>query len=110
MAINFEAANMAGYNNPKIEVFPAALTDEGELRDAPPASIIVDCINRGSIPFLSLTTADRVQTNIFTLTGIVEQPSGGPEICFTAVTEAEVLAIRYYEGSVTLSMKELPVV
>ena len=25
MAINFEAANMAGYNNPKIEVFKAAL-------------------------------------------------------------------------------------
>ena len=25
MAINFEAANMAGYNNPKIEVFKAII-------------------------------------------------------------------------------------
>ena len=25
MAINFEAANMAGYNNPKIEVFKATI-------------------------------------------------------------------------------------
>ena len=28
MAINFEAANMAGYNNPKIEVFKAAADPE----------------------------------------------------------------------------------
>ena len=59
MAINFEAANMAGYNNPKIEVFEAVLSSSGALLDRYPAkSVILNCINRGSIPVIIL----RVET------------------------------------------------
>ena len=54
MAINFEAANMAGYNNPKIEVFEVVLGESG-VEQFPKKSVISDCINRGSIPFILIT-------------------------------------------------------
>ena len=56
MAINFEAANMAGYNNPKIEVFKAAANVETDtLISAPSKSEILRCLTRGSIPAILLT-------------------------------------------------------
>ena len=56
MAINFEAANMAGYNNPKIEVFKAAANVETDaLISAPSKSEIIRCLTRGSIPAILLT-------------------------------------------------------
>ena len=58
MAINFEAANMAGYNNPKIEVFKAVLNNEGAGLDSYPAkSIILNCLSRGSFPVIMLSVA-----------------------------------------------------
>ena len=54
MAINFEAANMAGYNNPKIEVFEAVLNEQNELIQKPRKTDILNCINRGSLPFILL--------------------------------------------------------
>ena len=55
MAINFEAANMAGYNNPKIEVFKAALDENGAaLAQYPNKDTILNCISRGSIPVILL--------------------------------------------------------
>ena len=57
MAINFEAANMAGYNNPRIEVFKAVTTDNGtSLLSYPDKAAILAAINRGSIPFLLVTS------------------------------------------------------
>ena len=56
MAINFEAANMAGYNNPQIEVFKAAADLEtNTLINAPSKSKILRCMARGSIPAILLT-------------------------------------------------------
>ena len=55
MAINFAAANMAGYNNPNIEVFEAILSSSGAALDRYPAkSVILNCISRGSIPVIIL--------------------------------------------------------
>ena len=55
MAINFEAANMAGYNNPKIEVFEAVLSSSGaSLARYPAKSVILNSIGRGSIPVIIL--------------------------------------------------------
>ena len=54
MSINFEAANMAGYNNPKIEVFRAVTEDGTSLTQYPDKSIILNCLNRGSIPAIVL--------------------------------------------------------
>ena len=51
MAINFEAANMAGYNNPKIEVFNAVLdTMTNAIISAPSKTEIIRCLRRGIIP------------------------------------------------------------
>ena len=54
MAINFEAANMAGYNNPKIEVFKAVADTEFKIVSAPKKSEIYDSLRRGCIPFIRL--------------------------------------------------------
>ena len=63
MAINFEAANMAGYNNPKIEVFKATLeyddaTETYKITEYPPQPTIAQCIKRGSIPFILMYLAE----------------------------------------------------
>ena len=56
MAINFEAANMAGYNNPKLEVFKAAaVTEPNTLISAPSKTKIIRSLTRGSIPAILLT-------------------------------------------------------
>ena len=55
MSINFAAANMAGYNNPQIEVFEAVLAETGaSLAQYPDKSIILNCLSRGSIPVIIL--------------------------------------------------------
>ena len=59
MAINFEAANMAGYNNPKIEVFKASLNPSTlAVTSAPSKTDIIKCMNRGSIPVIMTTYTD----------------------------------------------------
>ena len=56
MAINFEAANMAGYNNPQIEVFKAVPNNDGTgFNSYPDASIILNCLSRGSFPVIMLS-------------------------------------------------------
>ena len=70
MAINFEAANMAGYNNPKIEVFSAIAGENNTLTGAPSKSALLDCINRGSLPFFVLTLSSN-QTCILPLASAI---------------------------------------
>ena len=60
MSINFAAANMAGYNNPQIEVFEAVLGETG-VEQFPKKSVISDCINRGAIPFILVTFGSSYQ-------------------------------------------------
>lgn len=68
MAINFEAAKMAGYNNPQIEVFKA-IVDLGTnaISDAPSKTEIIRCLNRGSIPAIMQTTPDGSMENLLWL-------------------------------------------
>ena len=62
MAINFEAANMAGYNNPRIEVFRATLAEDGQnLAQYPAKAAIMAAVNRGSIPFILLNIPAALQ-------------------------------------------------
>ena len=68
MAINFEAANMAGYNNPKIEVFKAVLAEDGmTLAQYPASSAIMAAVNRGAIPFILLNNSVMGQQCLLTL-------------------------------------------
>ena len=72
MAINFEAAHMAGYNNPKIEVFGAALAEDGKtLAQYPNKVTIMAAINRGSIPFILLNNSAMGGQCLLTLHDIV---------------------------------------
>ena len=58
MAINFEAANMAGYNNPEIYIFPVTVKIEGGasvVYGAPSYSTITNILKSGYIPFMFVT-------------------------------------------------------
>ena len=65
MAINFEAANMAGYNNPEVQVFPVTVQmgSGGVLKvvGAPSYSTITNIIKSGYMPtlFVTLPTGDK---------------------------------------------------
>ena len=64
MAINFEAANMVGYNNPKIEVFKATLNaaDHNKVTGAPSYTTISNTLKSGFLPvlYVTLETGDAV--------------------------------------------------
>ena len=90
MAINFEAANMAGYNNPKIEVFEAIYPAEGSaLIDFPRKSVILDCIKRGSVPVLMASNADHTEIYILLL-GSIAVSSGKYLLSFSNCTKPSV--------------------
>lgn len=83
MAINFEAANMAGYNNPKIEVFKAYSSDNTTLDEAPSKTDLLNCINRGLIPFIMLNVVDAYHI-LLPLSAILFDPEvGGTSLSFT---------------------------
>lgn len=68
MSINFEAANMAGYNNPKIEVFKATIDlTTNKITDAPSKTEIISCLRRGSIPAIMLDALDGSETSLLWL-------------------------------------------
>ena len=68
MAINFEAANMAGYNNPKIEVFKAvADLETNAITSAPSKTEVINCLSRGAIPAIMQTTPDGSESNMLWL-------------------------------------------
>ena len=68
MAINFEAANMAGYNNPKIEVFKAIIDLEtNAITEAPRKTEVIRCLHRGSIPAIMCASPDGSQSNLLWL-------------------------------------------
>ena len=90
MAINFEAANMAGYNNPKIEVFEAIYPAEGSsLIDFPPKSVILDCIKRGSVPVLMASNAEHTEMYILLL-GSIAFSQGKYMLSFSNCTKPSV--------------------
>ena len=65
MAINFEAANKAGYNNPKIEVFLAIVNFEtNAITEAPSKTEIKSCLKRGAIPSLMCASPDGSEGNL----------------------------------------------
>ena len=100
MAINFEAANMAGYNNPKIEVFEAHSGDTKTLDETPSKTDLLNCIRSGAIPFIMLNVIGVWQI-LLPCSAVLDDPSlGGTAISFTfkgtlieggALTEARIV-------------------
>ena len=98
MAINFAAANMAGYNNPQIEVFKAAMDDTG-LRDSPRKSVLINCMNRGAIPVIRLLTSGGGTSGGYIL---YLSSWEGSTLIFTSAGASSTLTpvtLRYPEGS-----------
>ena len=100
MAINFEAANMAGYNNPKIEVFKAIIDfGTNAITEAPRKTEIIRCLRRGSIPAIMFATPDGSEGNLlWAYTWVTD--NNGDTIMFGSIA----LTIEYGPDS------ELPVV
>ena len=87
MAINFEAANMAGYNNPKIEVFTAHANENLEIVSAPTKSDILQCLNRGCIPLIQLTVnAGGVPQRFLFAFAAEREIAGNSNLSFTVTT------------------------
>ena len=82
MAINFEAANMEGYNNPKIEVFKAIIDfTTNAIIEAPSKTELIRCLRRGSIPALAVFTPDGSEWNLlWVYTGVSDNE--GDDIMF----------------------------
>ena len=100
MAINFEAANMAGYNNPKIEVFRAALDEQDKLVQYPRKTDILNCINRGSLPFILLFLANGNAFIPLPLYLIMESEGTAIKFCSTSKAEGDY-SVFYPETSDT---------
>ena len=115
MAINFEAANMAGYNNPKIEVFVITLNGDLGIATAPSKSEVINCTRRGSIPFLYIVDPDQVTSWLLPLTSVNILSSGNSELIFGAINYDRLgaftaISIIYPEADntpPTLTFKEL---
>ena len=109
MAINFEAANMAGYNNPKIEVFEAVANENLEIVSAPIKSDILQCLNRGCIPMILLSANNAelpATTLMFLFAGA--QGESNPVLSFTCTfafesgAGAPTMIILYQDGDGSL--------
>ena len=101
MAINFEAANMAGYNNPKIEVFNAIVDfTTNAISDAPNKQEIIRCLRRGSIPALMVSSPDGSEGNLLWVYAWATDPEGDTimfgsialTIVYDAVSDSPVVA------------------
>ena len=116
MAINFEAANMAGYNNPKIEVFKVIYPLESStLIDFPRKSVILNCMKRGAIPVLMVTDTDRTEIYILYLSTLGSSAGEKYLIAFSSCakpTSADppvIVTVTYDLGSETPTITFEPV-
>ena len=105
MSINFEAANMAGYNNPKIEVFTAHANENLEIDSAPIKSDILQCLNRGRIPFIQLTlNAEGMAQQFLCAFAAAREIAGNSTLSFTVTASygetgnPQTLALVYSDG------------
>lgn len=57
MAINFEAANMAGYNNPEVYMVQVTVDADTGGISAPSVSAINNIVKSGFLPVICLTSA-----------------------------------------------------
>ena len=103
MAINFEAANMAGYNNPKIEVFKGTSKENGEIITAPTKSTILGCLKRGCIPFILLTTdISGVSQHVLWTFSAAREMAENSQLSFTATYGGTVTTLAYSSGDDSL--------
>lgn len=102
MAINFEAANMAGYNNPEVQVLRVTINSTGtKVLTAPNFATISNISKSGLLPVLYVTN-DSGNSIIVPITSI----SAEGDYIFSRVFQAtpptssfSVITIIYLKGS-----------
>ena len=111
MAINFEAANMAGYNNPAIEIVTLKISPSSEpVGTVPTYEAIHDILRRGIIPVLAFTdssmsaysvlplsqyTSEMIAFSGISPTGDSNKPMRFTSVTFAAETPPNIQFIVY---------------
>ena len=97
--INFEAANMAGYNNPEIEIVTLVADNKTGFINPPTYEIMSKILRRGAIPFLAMTDASRTMYY-----GLPLSYYSGGLITFSCITQsntsqgdnlAEIICVKF---------------
>lgn len=104
MAINFAAANMAGYNNPEIRMI-LVTTDlgSGAFIDPPSYADIQNICKSGAFPVLCVTDADRSFAYILPLSSYTSDVSEGLFSFCSAIKEdsstpPSIVSVIYAKG------------
>ena len=100
MAINFEAANMAGYNNPKIVVLNAKVQGLETVVSAPKYADITNIFKSGRIPIINAVDAD--SGNHFVMWPTAIAPGGGylfSTIYITPSTLTPMMSMLMFSGA-----------
>ena len=113
MAINFAAANMAGYNNPQIEVVTLVMDKKGNFIKTPTYEIISKILGRGAIPFLAVTNAPRSVCSVLPLSYYDTEQGFMQFSQCTQNAPADqntmlFLSVRFRSGSGTPTLKQIP--
>ena len=107
MAINFEAANMAGYNNPKIVVLNAEVSDSGTIVSVPKYADITNIFKSGCIPVIN--TVD-TSGNHFVLWPAAITPAGGYlfSALYIAPSTQTPMSMLAFLGAGTTAFRVIP--
>ena len=113
MSINFAAANMAGYNNPAIEIVTLVMDKKGNFINPPTYEIISKILGRGAIPFLAITNAPRSVCSVLPLSYYDTEHGFIQFSQCTQSTPADqdtmlFLSARFRSGSDTPTLKQIP--
>ena len=103
MDINFEAANMAGYNNPRVQVFPVTTTIVSNgirVTDAPSYSAITSIVKSGCMPvlFVTLPTGDKAVLPIAAINHEGEYIFSAAASTATAPNSEQLISIIFGEN------------
>ena len=103
MAINFAAANMAGYNNPEVQVFPVTVQSVSngiKVFGAPSYSTITNIIKSGYMPtlFATLPTGDKAVLPLTAINHTGTYIFSAAIRTSTAANSEQLLSILYGEN------------
>ena len=103
MSINFEAANMAGYNNPPVQVLKVTTKVAGggiNVDNAPSYSAITNIVKSGCMPvlFVALPTGDKAVLPFAAITHEGEYIFSAAASTSTAPNSEQLISIIFGEN------------
>ena len=112
MAINFAAANMAGYNNPQIEIVTLAMNKEGGFTNPPTYETLDKIMRRGAFPLLSMTDPTGASSFVLALSYYNSAPDFMTFSCITQPSKADsntatFIFVKFKSGEALPSVKRI---